>query len=63
MEKKTPRLDKPTVKFVFTEFGQGLPGEPFPLGVYPAFDDDMPRDSTFENSDLRDIRPYPRGLK
>ena len=66
MEKKTPHPDKPAVNFVFTEFGQGLPGEPFPLGIYPTFDDDLPRDSTFENfsaPDLRDIRPYPGGLK
>ena len=66
MEKKTPHPDKPGVKFVFTEFGQGLPGEPFPLGIYPAFDDDLPRDSTFENlsaPDLRDLPPYPWGLE
>ena len=45
---------------------QGLPVEPFPLGVYPVFDDDLPRDSAYENfaaPDLRDMRPYPWGLK
>ena len=38
---------------------------PFPLGVYPVFDDDLPRDNTFENfpaPDLRDGHPYPKGL-
>ena len=45
---------------------QGLPGELFPLGVYPVFDDDLPRDYEFENfsaPDLRDMRLYPWGLK
>ena len=45
---------------------QGFSGDPFPLGIYPVFDDDLPRDSTFENfaaPDLRDEHPYPRGLK
>ena len=39
---------------------------PFPLGVYPVFDDDVPRDSSFDNfpaPDLRDGHPYPRGLR
>ena len=38
---------------------------PFPLGVYPVFDDDLPRDSSFENfpaPGLRDGHPYPQGL-
>ena len=41
-------------------------GDPFHLGVYPVFDDDLPRDSAFENfaaPDLRDMHPYPRGLE
>ena len=45
---------------------QGWPVDPFPLGVYPVFDDDLPRDNEFENfaaPDLRDMRPYPWGLK
>ena len=66
MEEKNPRPVRPAEEFVFTEFGQGLPGEPFPLGVYPVFDDDLPRDNEFENffaPDLRDLRPYPWGLK
>lgn len=39
---------------------------PFPLGVYPVFDDDLPRDSSFDDfpaPDLRDGRLYPRGLR
>ena len=56
MEKKTPRPDEPTVKFVFTEFGQGLPGEPFPLSVSPAFDDGLSRDSAFDNSSALKLR-------
>ena len=45
---------------------QSLYRDPFPLGVYPALDDDLPRDSVFENftaPDLRDMRPYPWGLE
>ena len=45
---------------------QGLPGEPFLLGVYPVFDDDLPRDFAYENfsaPDLRDMRLYPWGLE
>ena len=45
---------------------QGIYGERFSLGVYPVFDDDLPRDSIFENffaPDLRDMRPYPWGLE
>ena len=41
-------------------------GRPFPLGVYPVFDDDVPRDSSFDDfpaPDLRDGHPYPRGLR
>ena len=63
MEKKNPRPDKPAVEL--TELLQGWPGEPFPLGVYPVFDDDVPRDNEYENfsaPDLRDLRPYPWGL-
>ena len=66
LEQKTPYPDKPAVKFVFSEFGQGLPGEPFPLGIYPAFDDDPLRDGAFEDfsaPDPRDLRPYPWGPK
>ena len=42
------------------------PGDPFPIGVYPVFDDDLPRDSYYGNfsaPDLRDEHPYPRGLE
>lgn len=45
---------------------QGMAGHPFPLGVYPVFDDDVPRDNSFENfpaPDLKDLHPYPRGLR
>ena len=66
MEKRDPHPDRPAVKFIFPGFGQGLPAEPFPLGVYPVFDDDLPRDSAYDNfaaPDLRDMRPYPWGLK
>lgn len=48
------------------DFRQGTSGEPFPLGVYPVFDDDLPRDDMFENfaaPDLRDLHPYPWGLE
>lgn len=41
-------------------------GNPFPLGVYPVFDDDVPRDNSFDNfpaPDLKDLHPYPRGLQ
>ena len=64
MEKKNHDPDKPAVEL--SSLQQGIPGEPFPLGVYPAFDDDLPRDSTFENffaPDLRDMRSYPWGLE
>ena len=64
MEKRHPQTERPVERFA--GFGQGLPVEPFPLGVYPVFDDDLPRDSEFENfaaPDLRDQRPYPWGLK
>lgn len=64
MEKKTHNPAKPAAE-------RGGPRrdvyqEPFPLGVYPVFDDDLPRDSAFENfpaPDLRDMRPYPWGLE
>lgn len=45
---------------------KGAAGNPFPLGVYPVFDDDVPRDNSFENfsaPDLKDLHPYPRGLR
>lgn len=45
---------------------QGMTGDPFPLGVYPVFDDDVPRDNSFDNfpaPDLKDLHPYPRGLQ
>ena len=45
---------------------QGFSGDPFPIGVYPVFDDDLPRDSFYGNfsaPDLRDEHPYPRGLE
>ena len=44
---------------------QGTIDDPFPLGVYPVFDDDVPRDNSFDNfpaPDLRDLHPYPKGL-
>ena len=66
MDKKNPHRDGPAVNFLFAGLGQGVPVEPFPLGVYPVFDDDLPRDNEFENfaaPDLRDQRPYPWGLK
>ena len=66
MEQKKPYPDKPAVEPALDGLLQGWPGEPFPLGVYPVFDDDLPRDNTFENftaPDLRDLRPYPWGLK
>ena len=66
MDKNKPYPDDPAAEFICAGFGQGLPGEPFPLGVYPVFDDDLPRDNEFENfsaPDLRDLRPYPWGLK
>ena len=64
MEKKNHNPDKPAVEL--NNLQQGQPGEPLPLGAYPAFDDDLPRDNTFENfsaPDLRDMRPYPWGLE
>ena len=45
---------------------QSTAKHPFPLGVYPVFDDDVPRDNSFDNfpaPDLRDLHPYPRGLR
>ena len=45
---------------------RGSSGDPFPLGVYPVFDDDVPRDNSFDNfpaPDLKDLHPYPRGLQ
>lgn len=64
MEKKKRASDKPSVWL--NELRQGRSGEPFPLGVYPVFDDDLPRDNTFDNfsaPDLRDMHPYPWGLE
>ena len=64
MEKKSYAPNQPAARRGGP--GQSKPGEPFPLGVYPVFDDDLPRDSAFENfaaSDLRDMHPYPRGLE
>ena len=64
MEKKNPNPEQPADEL--TDLRQGRPGEPFPLGVYPAFDDDLPRDAAFENfsaPDLWDLRPYPWGLE
>ena len=64
MEKKNTNPAQPAAEL--TNLRQGLPGEPFPLGVYPAFDDDLPRDTAFENfsaPDLRDLRLYPWGLE
>ena len=64
MEKKKQPLDRPGLER--NELRQGWPAEPFPLGVYPVFDDDLPRDNEYENfaaPDLRDLRPYPWGLK
>ena len=64
MEKKNHGPEKPAAEPGNPR--QDLPGEPFPLGVYPVFDDDLPRDTAFENffaPDLRDLRPYPWGLE
>lgn len=64
MEKKKQAPNKPAAWL--NELRQGAPGEPFPLGVYPVFDDDLPRDNTFDNfaaPDLRDMHPYPWGLE
>lgn len=64
MEKKKHHPDEPSAQRGGSR--QDTSGEPFPLGVYPVFDDDLPRDSTFENfaaPDLRDMRPYPWGLE
>lgn len=44
----------------------GMAEHPFPLGVYPVFDDDVPRDYSFDNfpaPDLRNLHPYPWGLR
>lgn len=63
MEKNSHNPDKPAAEH--SNLREDLSEEPFPLGVYPAFDDDLPRDSEFENfiaPDLRDARPYPWGL-
>ena len=64
MEKKNHNPAKPAVEL--SNLRQGICGDPFPLGVYPVFDDDLPRDSVYENfpaPDLRDMRPYPWGLE
>ena len=64
MEKKSHNPDKPAAGR--TDRPQGLPGDPLPLGAYPVFDEDLPRDNEFENfsaPDLRDMRPYPWGLE
>ena len=64
MEKKNRNPDLPGTEP--GNFRQGIYKEPFPLGVYPVFDDDLPRDTAFENfsaPDLRDMRLYPWGLK
>lgn len=45
---------------------QGMSEHPFPLGVYPVFDDDVPRDHSFDNfpaPDLQNLHPYPHGLR
>ena len=45
---------------------QGTAEHPFPLGVYPVFDDDVPRDRSFDQfsaPDLQDLHPYPWGLR
>ena len=63
MEKKKTAPNSPAARH--GEARQDVTGEAFPLGVYPVFDDDLPRDSTFDNfaaPDLRDMHPYPRGL-
>ena len=74
MEKKTKRgaseiraaADLPPISdMALTAGRKELIRPPFPLGVYPVFDDDLPRDNTFENfpaPDLRDGHPYPKGL-
>ena len=64
MEKKKQNPDRPSVEL--NSLRQGMSGNPFPLGVYPVSDDDLPRDSTFDNfvaPDLRDLHPYPWGLE
>ena len=64
MEKKKHAPDRPAARS--GDPRRGVSGDPFPLGVYPVFDDDLPRDSTFDNfaaPDLRDMHPYPRGLE
>lgn len=64
MKKKNNNPDRPFVEL--NSLRQGVSGNPFPLGVYPVFDDDLPRDSTFDNfaaPDLRDMHPYPWGLE
>ena len=64
MEKKKRAPGRPAV--YPNDLKQGTSGEPFPLGVYPVFDDDLPRDGIFENfaaPDLRDLHPYPWGLE
>ena len=64
METKKRHPDKADPEL--NELRQGPPVDPFPLGVYPVFDDDLPRDSAYENfsaPDLRDMHPYPRGLE
>ena len=64
MEKKQHSSNKSAARRGDLRLGKS--GDPFPLGVYPVFDDDLPRDSAFENfaaPDLRDMHPYPRGLE
>ena len=64
MEKKTYDPNRPAAGRA--GLPRGLPGDPLPLGAYPAFDDDLPRDTAFENfsaPDLRDMRSYPWGLE
>ena len=59
-------LNRPRVQSVMpitslAEFQRGMVGNPFPLGLYPIFDDTLPLDNTFTNSptpDPRDGRPY-----
>lgn len=63
MERNNHHPDKPAAET--GDLRRDLSEEPFPLGVYPVFDDDLPRDNAFENftaPDLRDMRVYPWGL-
>ena len=64
MEKKNHDPDRPAAEPADPR--RDLPAEPLPLGAYPVFDDDLPRDGTFDNfaaPDLRDLRLYPWGLE